>query len=110
MKINTTERKFSTDPGAAAVAVKEVILRNASRDTRVVWYWYYVGGRETANRYIAKLYQATGVVTGLDDGILIAISARCENTCDEARSTLQQFLKETYADTRTMMKSATLKN
>ena len=55
--------------------VLEQLLINKQGQQRLVWYWYNVGGRLTANKYEAKMLQVLGLLTGDTGSYIIAVAA-----------------------------------
>ena len=60
---------------------------------RLVWYWYRVGGIETASPLKAKLLEVPAFVRRRASAELIAVSAACApRSCDAASTALTAFL------------------
>ncbi len=69
----------------------EADLRGQS-DNLVVWYWYWVDGEYTVNRYWGKLLQAKSTLFGRgDDGAVIIIYTKRGADGADASATLQDF-------------------
>jgi len=60
---------------------------------RLLLSWYIVGGRHTHDERVAKLLEIPALFSGRRDGAVIAVSARCGTTCDDARQVLREFLE-----------------
>lgn len=59
----------------------------------MVWSWYWIAGRRTANDYAGKFYQAAELLAnGRDDGAALLVYAPLGDDPDEARATLRAFL------------------
>lgn len=60
---------------------------------RVVWQWYWVGGRYTSDRYVAKFYEAASRLFGTSRAAaVIVVAADYEDDPTEATATLQGFV------------------
>ena len=81
-----SRRRLSSDP-----PMNEAILTSLSGGTRVVRWWYEVGGWNTAGPIGAKLRQVAGRLTGRPEAGLVALSAPCDSDCVEARDRLDRF-------------------
>ena len=72
--------------------VRELQLRSGT-NKRLVWYWYWVDGRYTADPFVAKLYRLkVRLFGGRSDVAAIAVSAVYGSDIEEARWSLQRFL------------------
>lgn len=61
----------------------------------LIWRWYWVGGEETRNPYLAKFILAKNRLLGRnDDGAEIVVASLYEETPDEAAPVLQRFLED----------------
>jgi exosortase A len=61
---------------------------------RLVWYWYWVDGQFTGNRYLAKLLQAKArLFGGTPAAAVIAVATDYEESPEGAVRTLENFLK-----------------
>lgn len=86
-------------PRAQAVAtagldVLEQQLQSAAGTQRLVWYWYRVAGRNTTSRYMAKVLQLLGFVTGKPQAAVFAVAADTGTDLGDARRVLSGFLAE----------------
>ena len=80
--------------GSRQQAISQNQLRSPSRKL-LVWRWYWVGGEETINPYLAKFILARNKLLGRsDEGAEIVIASRYEETPDEAVPVLQRFLED----------------
>jgi EpsI family protein len=62
---------------------------------RLVWNWYWVDGRFTADGRLAKLLQLKAALTGSSQAMaIVAIAADYRETPDEARATLDEFVAD----------------
>lgn len=60
---------------------------------RLVWQWYWVGGRFTSNRYIAKIYEAMTKLSGSDKAAAaVIVAADFDESESQAVSVLRDFL------------------
>lgn len=72
--------------------VLEQLLKKSNGEQRLVWYWYRVAGRETTNKYEAKLLQALGLLTGQKHASVAAVATQKHDDIDHARKVLDEFL------------------
>jgi exosortase A len=75
----------------AGQVVLEQILKSPSGRQRLVWYWYYVAGNRTGNKYEAKVFQVLGWLTGEPQAAVVAISTPFEENIETARMILSEF-------------------
>jgi len=77
--------------------VREATLRGTS-GPMLVWHWYWIDGRFTANDYAGKLLQAKEefLLRG-DDGASVLVFAPFAANPNEARTAMQQFLADNLA-------------
>lgn len=76
--------------------ILEQVIDNPGSSSRLVWYWYNIGGRETVNRYEAKLLQLLGVATGSTQAYMVAVSVAIETDIDDARKTMRELVADLY--------------
>jgi EpsI family protein len=76
--------------------VRTVRLGQAT-ETRMMWYWYIVGGRPTHDRTRAKLLEVPALLQGRRDGAIIVLSSACGFNCDNAEAALRKFLADSGA-------------
>ena len=75
--------------------VQERTIRSAY-GTRLVWSWYWVGGRFISNPYLAKLLQAKAqLLNELRDSAIFAVGTDIEFAKADATTTLEDFLHHT---------------
>jgi EpsI family protein len=75
--------------------INEAIVRSSVGHV-LVWYWYRVGGVETASRPRAKLLEVWAFMSRLPYSELLAISAPCQpDSCVEAANSLLAFAGKT---------------
>jgi exosortase A len=67
-------------------------MRSATGEQRLVWYWYRVAGVPTSNRYMAKLLQVYGLVTGQQEASLLAVATDIEGDVQDSRQRLKDFM------------------
>jgi exosortase A len=72
--------------------VREQVLESTNGQQRLAWYWYRVGGRQTASEYRAKLLQLTGMLEGKHQATVIVIATDFDEHADAAREVLTDFL------------------
>jgi exosortase len=83
-----TER-FVGPMGTSRRIVREAVVRTADRP-RVVWYWYRVGGVDTAFPIQAKLLEIISFFRRSAASELITMSVECqEDDCTDAANTLR---------------------
>jgi len=77
-----------------SLSVERIVLRSNDR-TRLVWSWYWVGGKYTSNRYFAKLLELkTRLLREQEGSAFIALAVEVENgELREAAETLGNFLR-----------------
>ncbi|MES9827882.1 MAG: exosortase C-terminal domain/associated protein EpsI [Candidatus Thiodiazotropha sp.] len=86
----STKRTLDIDP-YNKIVVKEDVIQSGGGERRVVWSWYYVGGRETVSDLKAKLYGILGVFQGRTDATAILISSKMRDE-GESRQALKEFV------------------
>jgi EpsI family protein len=80
-------------PGSETITrVNEAEIINSSREKKLVWYWYNVGGYITSNQYYAKLLQIFAQLRGENYANLMAVSIECETECQERQHYLEEYL------------------
>lgn len=90
--ISGSERKISLD--TTELSVHENLLYGVS-DRLLVWHWFWLIDRETANPYQGKIVQALNRISGKgDDGAEIIVAAAYEHDPEEAVSILREFVTE----------------
>ena len=67
-----------------------LIARGSER--RLVWQWYRVGGEPAHERLRAKLREVPALLRGRRDGAAIALSARCDFSCDAAAAAMDEMM------------------
>lgn len=82
------------------IKVVRVLLNNKeSNQNRVIWYWFWVGGKKTSNRFYAKYLEFLDVIkTFRTHSALIAISANYINESElyNAETALYVFMNDNY--------------
>jgi EpsI family protein len=89
-KMVSAKRAINMDP-YKKIVVKEDVIQSGSGEKRVVWSWYYVGGRETVSDLKAKLYGILGVFQGRTDATAILVSSKMEDA-GKSRQVLKEFV------------------
>ncbi len=79
--------------------VREQLLARTNSQNKLVWYRYNVSGKDTVNKYEAKLLQALGVFTGNAQAYVVAASTYSGSDTGEARKLLADF----FADMKMFM-------
>lgn len=75
-----------------ALRVRYTRLLSRTRG-RMVWHWYWIDGKFTASRYVAKLLQARArLLGGREAAAVIAVAADYQDTPSEAFAVLRDFL------------------
>jgi EpsI family protein len=67
-------------------------------EERLVWSWYWVAGRAAATPKGAKLAELLGLWDGRRDGMAVALSTSCRESCVSAEKRLENFLVEAMAE------------
>jgi exosortase len=81
--------------GADRHLVNEAIVRSGEEGHLLVWYWYRVGGFDTALRARAMVLELWGFVTRRTDVELVAVSSPCAiDSCSQAARTLAAFFDD----------------
>lgn len=89
----TTKRILEIDP-INKIVVNEDVIQSGGGEKRVVWSWYYVGGREAVSDLKAKLYGILGVFQGRTDAAAILVSSKMKDV-GESRQVLKEFVTAT---------------
>ena len=83
----TRDRLLST----GGLNVREQLLEKNTREQKLVWYHYQMAGEYTVNRYIAKILQIVGLVTGKPDAYVMAVATNTHDDTETARKVLADF-------------------
>lgn len=82
----------TADIAGRPLAVKTTRLIGADRG-RVVWEWYWIGGRYTSNRLVAKGYEAAAKLFGTNQAAAaVVVTADFADSPADAARTLQDFV------------------
>lgn len=101
-----SERPRALNVAGGVVDVMESELRGSSQRL-LVWYWYHVDGRSTANPYRAKFLEAWAKLSGRqDDAMLIALAAPYDDYPEHAEQTLEMFSREMLPEIEASVKKA----
>lgn len=76
------------------IQVLEQLLEKNDGSQRLVWYWYRVAGQNTVNKYQAKALQVLGLLNGMRQASLVAITSSLDGSPEDTRKILGQFTKE----------------
>ncbi|KQW90357.1 exosortase A [Massilia sp. Root418] len=83
--------------GGRTITVRESTLAGAG-GRLLVWNWYWVDGRYTANDYLGKVLQVKQkVLTGSDDGAAVMVFSPFEDKPEPARAAMREFLAANLA-------------
>jgi len=74
--------------------VIESIIAIPNNKNRLVWHWYYVNDQLLTKPILVKLHQSKELISGKSSSALIALSAECENQCEEEKSDLKLFIQQ----------------
>jgi exosortase A len=91
----------------AGKSVLEQILKSPSGRQRLVWYWYYVAGNRTANKYEAKVFEVIGWLVGKHQAAVVAISTPFEDDMKNAETVLTEFSASMDSSFRKLADGAT---
>lgn len=73
--------------------VLEQMIDNGAKKQRLIWYWYNIGGKITANKYEAKALQVLSLLTGNTQSYVAAAAVSIdENSADISRQILRDFI------------------
>ncbi|HKO87445.1 MAG TPA: exosortase A [Burkholderiales bacterium] len=91
-----THRVSASMPaGAAEVEAQGAALRSVQQQRLFAWQWFWVDGRLTANRYMAKVYLVLAKLRGHgDDSAVVVIYAPHAEFSTEPPEILTQFAAE----------------
>lgn len=94
-KVSTASRTETI--GGRSISVRESTMQGGGTSL-LVWHWYWIDGRFTANDYIGKLLQAKEkLLMQGDDGAHVMTFAPYGMNPDEARKAMHQFLADNLA-------------
>ena len=80
-----------------ALSVNETVLKGAN-GRLLVWRWYAIDGRRTANDYVGKLWAVRQrLLRGSDDGAVVLLYTPLDEQPEVARATLRRFLAANLA-------------
>ena len=83
--------------GGRVLTVRESTLAGAG-GRMLVWNWYWVDSRYTANDYLGKALQVKQkVLTGSDDGAAVMVFSPFEDKPELARAAMREFLAANLA-------------
>lgn len=103
-KVGERPRTLNVAGGVADVVEGDLL---GSSQRLLVWYWYHVDGRSTANPYQAKLLEAWAKLSGRqDDAMLIALAAPYDDHPEHAEQTLEMFYREMLPEIEASVKKA----
>jgi EpsI family protein len=80
-----------------ALTVNETVLKGAN-GRLLVWRWYAIDGRRTANDYVGKLWALRQrLLRGSDDGAVLLLSTPLDEQPETARAALRRFVAANLA-------------
>lgn len=83
------------------VPVREIVLRSQAT-SRLVWYWYDIGGYSTNNPIKGKILTVWQRLVGNEEGsAVVALAADCDD-CDSERSIMRDFLQNMHPSLRSL--------
>lgn len=104
---NVGEHPRALNLAGRVVGIMESELRGPSQRL-VVWYWYHIDGRSTANPYYAKFLEAWAKLSGRrDDAMMIALAAPYDDHPENAEQILEKFSREMLPEIEANVKEAT---
>lgn len=110
--ISSTNRLFNPDKwedestknhqAGPALAVKEVIYRGAM-SKKLVWWWYEIGGKQTNQLLMGKVYQVINILSLNNTGNrVVAISTDYDGNIEESREKLEDFIRQNPIVTKSL--------
>jgi exosortase A len=72
--------------------VLENVLENNDGAQQLIWYWYRVAGRSTTNKYIAKMLQVLGLLSGNSQTAIVAVATKTDEDTERARRILGEYV------------------
>ncbi len=72
----------------------EQLLNKRSNQKRLVLYWYHVAGLQTTNKYLAKLLQILGSLSGSPEASIMAVATDIEHDTEAAQDRLKDFMRD----------------
>jgi EpsI family protein len=92
---DTLVRPRSVDLASGEIGLEQHLLSSRRGERLLVWSWYLVGDRHTANPYLAKLLEAKSRLTGKrGEAALIAVATPYEEKIEPAAARLTGFLND----------------
>lgn len=88
------QREVDADFGGHAVPVEEIALKRGGEEGTqqfLAWRWYWVNGRVTTDRYLAKFWTAVDKLAGRGDDSAVVVATVPMTDPATARSTLAAF-------------------
>lgn len=73
-------------------AVLEQLLVDKQGTRRLVWYWYNVSGINVANKYMAKVLEVLGLLTGKTDSYVVAVATDVNDKLKTSRELMTTFV------------------
>ena len=93
-RLNETMQKVMFANGLE-LTVHETHIRDQRGGQRIVWHWYQVANKTTAQPVLAKLLEVWAQIKGDGNGaMLVAVSTHVIGSVDQARQQLAEFLNE----------------
>lgn len=87
------EKQLTVQVGGVSLPLTEMLIKDGD-DSRLVWYWYRIGGSPTNSRIMGKILEMKATLLGQQrSAFVIAISTPMVEEGREASATLQRFLE-----------------
>lgn len=91
-RVSEAERRVAL-PGGGEATVREVVMRGPEGRSRIVWYWYQVGGAPTIQPVAVKLLEAWARLRGDERGsLLVALTGDYPLSAADVRARLAAFV------------------
>jgi exosortase A len=89
------DQRVPAEIDGKARSVTQTRIRSVTAGNRLVWNWYWIGGRVTASRPLAKLLQIeTTLLEGRRSAAMIALATPYADDPERAARVLQQFVRD----------------
>ena len=92
-KTNTTEIVLESGD---TYKVKETLVVNQYMQKRLIWHWYYIGGKVTHDNHRAKLLGIINILTGRKDESVFIISSQFKTDIENTRRILKDFFHGSF--------------
>lgn len=86
--------------------VMEARVVSAHGSTLLIWSWYHIDGRHTANPYLVKILEAKQqILSGNRQGTRVFIATAVDQDRDQARQVLRDFINDLRPSIETSLRS-----